>query len=81
MTRPHDPNEWMADQRPILEAMLATQPDDGVFYASTGITFERFERNGEMAAIPYLRATFPAGGRTTEAPLVRWAYVVFGEVA
>ena len=77
-TLDHDPDVWTLDQRPILSASLKGDPDEGVFQSSSGIVFERFERNGHMAAIPYLRAT--AHGVTTEAPLENWNWVSFGEL-
>ena len=50
-----------------------------MFERKDGWSFERFERNGEMASIPYLRAMM--GQTTVEAPLVRWAWVEFEEPA
>ena len=77
MSRVHDRDVWMLDRRPILSAQLKDDPDQGLWRASNGIVFERFERNGHMAAIPYLRAT--ANGLTTEAPLENWVHVTFAE--
>lgn len=72
---PHDANTWRYDRRPILAARLLD--DEGDFNSTNGCEFERFERDGEMASIPYLRVTWK--GRTTEAPLRNWAWVQFGE--
>lgn len=74
---PHNRDVWMLDRRPIISAMLRDDPEQGEWRASSGIVFERFERSGHMAMIPYLRAT--ANGLTTEAPLENWAWVTFGE--
>jgi hypothetical protein len=71
----HNPNIWMQDRRPIVAARPTEYGSD--ILAADGVTFERFERNGEMASIPYLRATGPIG--TIEAPLRNWAWVAFGD--
>lgn len=65
---------WRNDERPIISARLIG--DEGEFTAAIGCVFERFERAGEMASIPYLRVTWR--GLTTEAPLRNWAWVQFG---
>lgn len=75
-TPPHDRNWWNQDQRPIIAAKLPAHPFD-VLLSSDGFVFDRFERNGEMASIAYLRAT--RNGFTIEAPLSAWAWVEFGE--
>lgn len=79
MSAPHNPNVWMLDRRAILSARLANDWFDSND-PTDPITFERFERNGEMAMIPYLRAKSPHG-IVTEAPLTHWAVVNFSEFA
>lgn len=71
-----DRNLWSADKRPITAAHLSAHPS-GTLLAIDGFTFERFERNGEMAPIPYLRAE--RGTFCLEAPLVHWDWVEFDE--
>jgi hypothetical protein len=84
----HNRDVWMQDRRPIHSAVLGhgqagrfltSHPAlDGQIGADRcGWTFERFERNGHMAMIPYLRAT--KEGATLEAPLENWESVAFGE--
>lgn len=48
---------WREDERPIVAARLSCYPYgiDGTFLSTDGWEFERFERNGEMAAVPFLR--------------------------
>lgn len=82
----HSRNAWagtyLADLRPILSAFPmadASDPCANAFAlrAEEGWVFERFERPGEMAMLPYLRAT--KDGVTFEAPLTRFAWVRFAE--
>jgi hypothetical protein len=80
VTRPHNPDVWSADQRPIVGACLPSYEFGGaILLASDGWEFERFERNGEMAPIPYLRAT-RLNGAILEAALREWSWVQFAQV-
>lgn len=74
---PHDPNNWTRDRREIVAAQLSAHPAYEVLLAIDGWSFGRFERNGEMAAIPYLRAT--KDDATIEAPLREWDFVEFSK--
>jgi len=76
MFREHNPNIWMADLRLILAASLSDEREP--LLASDGFTFERFERSGEMASIPFLRAV-NARGVAIEAPVRNWAWIEFSD--
>ncbi len=71
----HNPDFFIFDRRPINEALLGSWDDGVTFRASFGDKFQRFERSGEMASIPYLRVTHAEG--VTEAPLTHFAYVQY----
>lgn len=77
----HDRDIWTLDRRRILSAFPFAADDpcanSTALRASEGWSFERFERNGEMASIPYLRAT--KDGESIEAPLRNFAWVRFEE--
>jgi hypothetical protein len=74
-----DRNTWNRDVRPIVAAQSAYPGGEGgsVLLTIDGWSFERFERCGEMAFIPYLRAT--RNGYSVEAPLSQWPWVQFAE--
>jgi hypothetical protein len=67
----HDVNHWISDRRPILAAQLLDDQEAGAYTDDSGCDFERFERPGEMASVPWLRVRWR--DTETEAPLSRWA--------
>ena len=80
MTDPR--NVWALDTRPIRSALMESNDPAEVacpMEAQDGWVFERFERNGEMAMIPYLRVT--RGTVCFEAPLTHWAWINVEEAA
>jgi hypothetical protein len=67
----HDTNHWLSDRRPILAAMMVDgTPEPAVYTDRNGCGFERFERPGDMASIPWLRVRYRE--TEVEAPLSRW---------
>lgn len=62
---------WAQDTRPILAAAITGD----IKLAIDGWEFQRFERNGSEAAVPYLRAT--KDGVSIESPLMNWQWVEF----
>jgi hypothetical protein len=55
-------DQWSTDERPIVAARLSAYPYgappfEGTFLAIDGWEFKRIFREGEMAAIPFLRMT------------------------
>lgn len=77
MPEPWSGDYWSTDERPIVAARLSSHPygSEGIFLAADGWEFQRLERNGEMASVPFLRMT--KDGNSIEAALRSFDWVEF----